>query len=85
MTKKELLKKIKLISQDMNEDYDTTKDCLVDDYEHILEDNNITHIVEYNRDTQDFNVAYELGYLRALEIVADRFTEIEKEVNKCIV
>jgi len=84
MTKKELLKKLKLISQDMNEDYDTTKDSLVDDYEHILEDNNITHIVEYNSDTQDFNVAYELGYLRALEIVADRFTEIEKEVNKCM-
>ena len=45
-----------------------------------LEDNNITHIVEYNSDTQDFNVAYELGYLRALEIMADRFTEIEREL-----
>ncbi len=65
----------------INEDYDLTKDSLVDDYEHILEDNKITHIVEYSRDTQDFNIGYELGYLRALEITADRFTEIEKELN----
>jgi hypothetical protein len=79
MTKKELLEKLKLIRQDMGEDYDTTKDSLVDDYEHILEDNNITHIVEYSRDTQDFNIGYELGYLRALEIMADRFSEIERE------
>ena len=82
MTKKELLKKLKLKSQDMNEDYDTTKDSLVDDYDHILEDNNITHIVEYSRDTQDFNIGYELGYLRALEIMADRFAEIERELMK---
>ena len=81
MNKKELLEKLELILEDINEDYDMTKDSLVDDYEHILEENNITHIVEYNRDTEDFNIGYELGYLRALEITADRFTEIEKEVN----
>jgi len=78
MNKEELLEKLKLILEDINEDYDITKDSLVDDYEHILEENNITHIVEYNRDTEDFNIGYELGYLRALEITADRFTEIEK-------
>ena len=78
MTKKELLEKLKLILEDINEDYDSTKDSLVDDYEYILEYNKITHIVEYNRDTEDFNIGYELGYLRALEITADRFTEIEK-------
>lgn len=78
MTKKELLEKLKLILEDINEDYDSTKDSLVDDYEHILEDNKITHIVEYSRDTDEFNIGYELGYLRALEITADRFTEIEK-------
>ena len=81
MNKKELLEKLKLIFQDIDEDYDITKDSLVDDYEHILEDNKITHIVEYSRDTEDFNIGYELGYLRALEITAERFTEIEKEVN----
>jgi|DEB0MinimDraft_6_1074348.scaffolds.fasta_scaffold65289_3 hypothetical protein len=81
MNKEELLEKLKLILEDINEDYDITKDSLVDDYEHILEENNITHIVEYNRDTEDFNIGYELGYLRALEITADRFSEIEKEVN----
>jgi len=81
MNKKELLKKLELIFQDIDEDYDLTKDSLVDDYEHILEDNKITHIVEYSRDTEDFNIGYELGYLRALEITSDRFTEIEKEVN----
>ena len=81
MTKKELINKIESILEDINEDYDLTKDSLVDDYEHILEDNKITHIVEYSRDTQDFNIGYELGYLRALEITADRFTEIEKELN----
>jgi len=78
MTKKELLEKLELILEDINEDYDSTKDSLVDDYEHILEDNKITHIVEYSRDTDEFNIGYELGYLRALEITADRFTEIEK-------
>ena len=78
MTKKELLEKLKLILEDINEDYDSTKESLVDDYEHILEDNKITHIVEYSRDTDEFNIGYELGYLRALEITADRFTEIEK-------
>jgi hypothetical protein len=78
MTKKELIDKIESILQDIEEDYDLTKDSLVDDYEHILEDNKITHIVEYSRDTEDFNIGYELGYLRALEITADRFTEIEK-------
>ena len=78
MTKKELLEKLGLILEDINEDYDSTKDSLVDDYEHILEDNKITHIVEYSRDTDEFNIGYELGYLRALEITADRFTEIEK-------
>ena len=78
MNKEELLEKLKFILEDINEDYDSTKDSLVDDYEHILEDNKITHIVEYSRDTEDFNIGYELGYLRALEIVADRFTEIEK-------
>ena len=81
MNKQELLEKLKLILEDINEDYDITKDSLVDDYEHILEDNKITHIVEYSRDTEDFNIGYELGYLRALEITADRFKEIEKEVN----
>ena len=81
MSKKELIDKIESILQDIDEDYDSTKDSLVDDYEHILEDNKITHIVEYSRDTQDFNIGYELGYLRALEITADRFTEIEKELN----
>jgi len=81
MNKEKLLEKLKLILEDINEDYDSTKDSLVDDYEHILEDNKITHIVEYSRDTQDFNIGYELGYLRALEITTDRFTEIEKEVN----
>ena len=78
MNKEELLEKLELILEDISEDYDSTKDSLVDDYEHILEDNKITHIVEYSRDTQDFNIGYELGYLRALEITADRFTEIEK-------
>ena len=78
MTKKELIDKIESILEDIDEDYDSTKDSLVDDYEHILEDNKINHIVEYSRDTEDFNIGYELGYLRALEIVADRFTEIEK-------
>ncbi len=81
MTKKELIDKIESILQDIDEDYDLTKDSLVYDYEHILEDNKISHIVEYSRDTQDFNIGYELGYLRALEITADRFTEIEKELN----
>jgi len=81
MNKEELLEKLKLILEDINEDYDITKDSLVDDYEHILEDNKITHIVEYSRDTEDFNIGYELGYLRALEITSDRFTEIEKEVS----
>ena len=81
MNKKELLEKLELILEDINEDYDITKDSLVDDYEHILEDNKITHIIEYSRDTEDFNIGYELGYLRALEITSDRFTEIEKEVN----
>ena len=81
MNKEELLEKLKLILEDINEDYDITKDSLIDDYEHILEDNKITHIVEYSRDTEDFNIGYELGYLRALEITADRFTEIEKEVS----
>ena len=81
MNKKELLEKLELILEDINEDYDMTKDSLVDDYEHILEDNKITHIIEYSRDTEDFNIGYELGYLRALEITSDRFTEIEKEVN----
>ena len=81
MNKEELLEKLKLILEDINEDYDITKDSLVNDYEHILEDNKITHIVEYSRDTEDFNIGYELGYLRALEITADRFTEIEKEVS----
>ena len=81
MNKEELLEKLELILEDISEDYDSTKDSLVDDYEHILEDNKITHIVEYSRDTQDFNIGYELGYLRALEITADKFTEIEKEVN----
>ena len=81
MNKEELLEKLKLILEDINEDYDITKDSLVDDYEHILEDNKITHIVEYSRNTEDFNIGYELGYLRALEITAERFTEIEKEVN----
>ena len=81
MNKEELLEKLKLILEDINEDYDITKDSLVDDYEHILEDNKITHIIEYSKDTEDFNIGYELGYLRALEITADRFTEIEKEVN----
>ena len=56
MNKEELLKKLKLILEDINEDYDITKDSLVDDYEHILEDNKITHIVEYSRDTEDFNI-----------------------------
>jgi len=78
MNKEELLEKLELILEDISEDYDSTKDSLVDDYEHILEDNKITHIVEYSRDTQDFNIGYELGYLRALEITADKFTEIEK-------
>ena len=78
MNKEELLEKLELILEDINEDYDSTKDSLVDDYEHILEEKNITHIVEYDRDTDDFNIGYELGYLRALEITADRFTEIEK-------
>jgi len=81
MNKEELLEKLKLILEDINEDYDITKDSLIDDCEHILEDNKITHIVEYSRDTEDFNIGYELGYLRALEITADRFTEIEKEVS----
>ena len=81
MNKEELLKKIKSINEDMNEDYDSTKNSLVDDYEHILEENNITHIVEYNRDTEEFNIGYELGYLRALEIMSDRFAEIESQVN----
>ena len=81
MNKEELLKKFELIFEDISEDYDITKDSLVDDYEHILEDNKITHIVEYSRDTEDFNIGYELGYLRALEITSDRFTEIEKEVS----
>ena len=81
MNKKELLEKLELILEDINEDYDITKDSLVDDYEHILEDNKITHIIEYSKDTEDFNIGYELGYLRALEITSDRFTEIEKEVN----
>ena len=81
MNKEELLEKLKLILEDINEDYDSTKDSLIDDYEHILEDNKITHIVEYSRDTEDFNIGYELGYLRALEITSDRFTEIEKEVS----
>ena len=81
MNKEELLEKLKLILEDINEDYDITKDSLIDDYEHILEDNKITHIVEYSRDTEDFNIGYELGYLRALEITSDRFTEIEKEVS----
>ena len=81
MNKKELLEKLELILEDINEDYDMTKDSLVDDYEHILEDNKITHIIEYSKDTEDFNIGYELGYLRALEISSDRFTEIEKEVN----
>jgi hypothetical protein len=81
MNKKELLEKLELILEDINEDYDMTKDSLVDDYEHILEDNKITHIIEYSKDTEDFNIGYELGYLRALEITSDRFTEIEKEVN----
>ena len=78
MNKEKLLEKLKLILEDISEDYDLTKDSLIDDYEHILEENNITHIVEYNRDTEEFNIGYELGYLRALEITADRFTEIEK-------
>ena len=78
MNKEELLEKLELILEDINEDYDITKDSLVDDYEHILEDNKITHIIEYSKDTEDFNIGYELGYLRALEITADRFTEIEK-------
>jgi hypothetical protein len=78
MNKEKLLEKLKLILEDINEDYDITKDSLVDDYEHILEDNKITHIIEYSRDTEDFNIGYELGYLRALEITSDRFTEIEK-------
>tara|TARA_R110002020_G_scaffold321573_1_gene537407 strand:+ start:869 stop:1114 length:246 start_codon:yes stop_codon:yes gene_type:complete len=81
MNKEKLLEKLKLILEAINEDYDSTKDSLVDDFEHILEDNKITHIVEYSRDTEDFNIGYELGYLRALEITTDRFTEIEKEVN----
>ena len=81
MNKEELLEKLELILEDINEDYDITKDALVDDYEHILEDNKITHIIEYSKDTEDFNIGYELGYLRALEITSDRFTEIEKEVN----
>ena len=81
MNKEELLKKFELIFEDISEDYDITKDSLIDDYEHILEDNKITHIVEYSRDTEDFNIGYELGYLRALEITSDRFTEIEKEVS----
>lgn len=81
MSKEELLEKLELILEDISEDYDLTKDSLVDDYEHILEDNKITHIVDYSRDTEDFNIGYELGYLRALEITSDRFTEIEKEVN----
>ena len=81
MNKEELLEKLELILEDISEDYDSTKDSLVDDYEHILEDNKITHIIEYSKDTEDFNIGYELGYLRALEITADRFTEIEKEVN----
>ena len=81
MNKEELLEKLELILQDIDEDYDSTKDSLVDDYEHILEDNKITHIIEYSKDTEDFNIGYELGYLRALEISSDRFIEIEKEVN----
>ena len=81
MKEENLLKKLESIIEDMNEDYETTKNSLVDDYEHILEENNITHIVEYNRDTEEFNIGYELGYLRALEIMSDRFAEIESQVN----
>ena len=84
MNKEKLLEKLKLILEDISEDYDLTKDSLIDDYEHILEENNITHIVEYNRDTEEFNIGYELGYLRALEITAERFTEIEKGELKTV-
>ena len=44
MNKEELLEKLKLILEDINEDYDITKDSLIDDCEHILEDNKITHM-----------------------------------------
>jgi hypothetical protein len=68
--------KIESMLEDINKDYDLTKDSLSDDYEHLLEEWSITHIVDYNADTDDFNIAYELGYLRALEIISDRFAKI---------
>ena len=73
MNKKTLEDKIEDILYEIGLDHDSTKDCLIDDYEYLREKLNLNHITEYNSDTPEFNIGYEIGYLRALEIVASQF------------
>jgi hypothetical protein len=73
MSKKTLEDKVQDILYQIGLDYDSTKDCLIDDYEYLREELNLNHITEYDSNTDDYNIGFEIGYLRALEEVSSHF------------
>lgn len=58
------------LEQEISEIYDNVLDNLVSDYEYLTAELNLSHIRDYESDTDDFNIAYDLGYINAIEVVS---------------
>ena len=57
------------LEHEISEIYDDKLDNLVSDYEYLTSELNLSHIRDYESNTDDFNIAYDLGYIKAIEDV----------------
>jgi hypothetical protein len=57
------------LEHEISEIYDNVLDNLVSDYKDLTNKLGLSHIRDYESDTDDFNIAHDLGYIRAIEVV----------------
>ena len=50
--------------------YDDVLDNLVSDYEHLTDEWGLSHLKDYNADTDDYIIGYDLGYMNAIEVIS---------------
>ena len=70
------------LEHEISDMYDDVLDNLVSDYEYFTSELGLSHIRDYDSNTDDFNIAYDLGYMRAIEVVCkllENYKIVEKE------
>ena len=72
------------LEHEISDIYDDVLDNLVSDYEHLTSELGLSHIRDYESDTDDFNIAYDLGFMKAIEVVCkllENYKIVEMESN----